>query len=165
MTPGSRNGRRSLTFFERIADAPTPLSIEVKRRVLFSDADPMGVLWHGRYPSFFETAACELHRACGLGYADFHDARLRSPIVELHVDYLRSLYLDQEVSVRATLVWNEAARVNTEYALFKPNGELAAKGYTVQLFTTFSGEPVVAIPELLRRCQARWKAGELGALQ
>jgi len=67
----SRKRRKNSFYFERRAEDPAPLSFEVKRRVLFSDADPMGVLWHGRYPAFFELAAAELHRACGLGYLLF----------------------------------------------------------------------------------------------
>ena len=61
----------------------------------------------------------------------------------------------------AALVWTEAARLNIEYAILSPRGELAATGCTVQIFTdAHSGETYLASPDLLERCRRRWKQGE-----
>jgi len=56
------------TYFERIPGAPDPIVVEVKRRVRFNEADPMAIVWHGRYPLYFEEASEELGRKCGLSY-------------------------------------------------------------------------------------------------
>lgn len=152
---------RKKTYFERIPGAPDPIIVEVKRRVHFNEADPMAVMWHGRYPLLFEEASEELGRRCGLSYQEFFTAGLRAPIISLHVDYYQSLFLAEEYTVRAALVWSEAARLNTEFQVVKEDGSLATSAYTVQLFTDHrTGEPCIISPEMLDRCRLRWKAGE-----
>ncbi len=34
-------------------DGPPPLVRSVVRSVRFEETDPMGLVWHGRYPSYF----------------------------------------------------------------------------------------------------------------
>ncbi len=153
--------RRNKTYFERIPGAPEPVVVEIGRRVRFNEADPMAIVWHGRYPLFFEEASEELGRRCGLSYREFFEAGLRTPIVELHIDYFKPLFLDEEFIIRASLIWNEGSRLNTEYHLIKQDGSIATSGYLVQLFTDHrTGEPCMVSPELLDRCRRRWKAGE-----
>ncbi len=155
-----RNRKRK-TYFERDEDMPLPVVAEVLRRVHFSEVDAMGIVWHGRYSLYFEEAAEELGRLCGLSYKDFHEAGLRAPIVEFHVDYYQSLRLAEEFKARASLIWHEGARLNTEFGLYKQDGSLAACGYTVQLLTEAErGEVCIVSPALLERCRHRWKTGE-----
>ena len=52
--------RRKKAYFAQIPGAPPPIEVEIRRRVRFSDADPMAIMWHGRYPLLFEEAAEEL---------------------------------------------------------------------------------------------------------
>ena len=158
--------RARIAYFEREAGVPAPLRVTVMHRVRFGEADPMGIAWHGQYARFFEEGSAELGRRCGLSYADFFEAGLRAPIVQFHVDYLQSLYLDEEFAIRGSLVWNEGARLNTEYELTKADGALAARGYTVQLFIPAGGGGACLVtPPLLERCRRRWKAGEFRDLQ
>jgi acyl-CoA thioester hydrolase len=153
--------RRKNGYFERIEGMPDPVSVSVRRRVNFSEADVMGIAWHGRYLMFFEDASTKLGRRCGLSYADFYNANLRAPIVQLHIDFFHPLLLDEEFTVTASLIWNEGARLNTEYSIIKNDLSTAATGYTVQMFTDgASGEVLIASPELLERCRNRWKSGE-----
>jgi len=153
--------RRRKTYFERSPGSPEPIVVEVKRRVRFNEADPMAIMWHGRYSLLFEEASEEIGRRCGLSYKDFFEAGLRAPIVEFHVDYYKPLFLDEEFTIRASLIWHEGARMNTEFSLIKQDGSLATSGYTVQLFTDHrSGEPCIVSPEMLEQCRTRWRAGE-----
>jgi len=161
-----RKRRSSTPYFERQPDAPAPLTACIPRRVLFSDADPMGILWHGRYPAFFESAAAELHRACGLGYLDYHQAGIQAPIVQLHIDYIASAYLEEEVTVQATLHWSDAARIDTEYAIVRANGNLVARGYTVQLFiSAATGAPLLTPPAFVEASRQAWRGGQFALLQ
>ena len=153
--------RRKTSYFVRIPGAPDPVAVEIKRRVRFNETDPMAIVWHGRYPLYFEEASEELGRRCGLSYPEYFKAGLRAPIVELHIDYIKPLFLDEEFIIKASLIWNEGARLNTEFHLLKQDGSLATSGYMVQLFINHqSGEPYMVSPELLERCRKRWKAGE-----
>jgi acyl-CoA thioester hydrolase len=154
--------RKKKCYFERLEGTPEPLVVEIKRRVRFSEADAMRVVWYGRYSLYFEEAAEEIGRRCGLSYKDFMEAGLRTPIAQFHIDYFRPLFLDEEFTIRAALIWHEGARLNTEYHLIKRDGSLAASGYTVQLFVDHnSWEVCIVSPELLETCRRRWKAGDL----
>lgn len=153
--------RKRTTYFERVPGTPEPIVVELKRRVRFNEADPMAIVWHGRYPLFFEEASEELGRRCGLSYEVFYEEGVRAPVIELHIDYFQPLFLDEEFLIRASLIWNEGSRLNTEYQLIKQNGGIASSAYMVQLFTNDrTGEPYAVSPEMLDRCRARWKAGE-----
>ena len=158
--------RRSTPYFERTPGAPAPVAVDVTRRVAFSEVDPLGIVWYGRYAVYFEEGAAELGRRCGLSYKDFFDAQLRAPIVQFHVDYTRMLRLDEVFTLRAAWVWTDAARLNTEYTLIKQDGALAASGYTVQMFLDAqTGDACMASPALLLRCREQWKAGAFACLQ
>ena len=153
--------RKKGGYFPRQPGTPAPLRVCVKRHVTFSDADPMAILWHGRYAAYFELANEELGRCCGMTYRDFMVAGLRAPIVQLHVDYFASAVLGEEIAIVGRFIWNDGARMDIEYELFKEDGALAAAGYTVQMFVTEAGETLLAPPPLLDRCRERWRAGEL----
>lgn len=153
--------RRKKTYFQQMDGDPQPVVFELKRRVRFSEADPMGIVWFGRYTGYIEEASEGLCRMCGLSYEDFYIAGLRAPIVELHIDYYRPLFLAEEFTIKAFLKWHEGARINTEYQIIKNDGDIASGGYTVQILThAASGEACIVSPMLLERCRERWKAGE-----
>jgi acyl-CoA thioester hydrolase len=153
--------RRKKTYFQRLEDSPPPLVYTFERRIRFGEVDAMAVTWHGHYAALFEEASTELRRHCGLTYEAFWAAGVRAPVVQLHVDYHQPLLLDELVTVKASMIWTEAARLNIEYEVVKADGALAATGYTVQLFSEAeSGEPCFTLPPLLEECQTKWRNGE-----
>ena len=152
--------------FEVLPGAPAPLRHTIRRRAMFREVDAMAIVWHGRYVEMFEDASTELRRLCGLSYEDFLRARLRAPVVQLHVEYGRPLLLDEEISIRASLIWTEAARINIEYAVLNRDGQTAATGWSVQLFTDAdTGAPCLVTPPMLERCREQWRSGALRPLQ
>ncbi len=158
--------RKKNGYFKQNDQMPASLVVQVKRRVHFNEVDIMGIAWHGRYPVYFEEGASELGRLCGLSYKNFYETNLRAPIVQLHIDYHLPLRLDEKFTIKASLLWNEGARLNTEYALIKQDGNIATTGYTVQMFIDAdSGEPYLNSPIIWEQCRKRWKAGEFSCLQ
>ena len=149
-------------YFQPGEGAPVPIEICIEKRVQFSDADIMGVVWHGNYAKYFEEASGELGRKCGLSYKEFRDARIQAPIVQFHVDYHRPLMLAERIKIKAAYVWSEGARLQTEFTVLKEDGTVAATGYTVQMFIdAMSGDVLLTIPDLLERCRRRWMSGDL----
>ena len=160
----SRRGLKSCFAVE--AGAPSPLRFRVTRRVRFNETDPMGIVWFGRYSLYCEEGAAELGRRCGLAYGDFLEAGLRAPVAQYHVDYLQPLGLDEEFTIVTSIVWNDGARLNSEYELIKTDGVVAARAWTVQVFTEAdSGRVCIVSPPLLDRCRTRWMAREFKDLQ
>ncbi len=153
--------KRKQPYFKRIASAPPPVTVELGRRVRFSEVDALGIVWHGRYPAYFEEGSEELGRLCGMTYRDFYEAGLRAPFVEMHIDYFRPLRLAEQFIIRVSLIWDDASRLNTEYCLIKDDGSIATSGYSIQLFTDAETEEVCVVsPGLLEGCRRRWRAGE-----
>jgi acyl-CoA thioester hydrolase len=153
--------RRKKIYFEREENAPAPVSATVERRVLFSDVDALAISWHGRYAAFFEEAANELGRKCGLSYGAYFEAGIGAPIAQLHIDYHAPLKLDEFFYVTASFIWTEAARLNTEYMIKNEAGECVCTGYTVQLFVDLkTREAHWLMPDLIARMQERWRNGD-----
>ncbi len=157
--------RKTANYFKTAPGSPDPVRITVPHRVHFSEVDAMAIVWHGRYLQFFEIAAEELARWIGLSYEAYFAAGLRAPLAQVHVDFHYPVRLGELVTIEARLIWSDAARLNTEYALLNAQGRLAASGFSVQMFTDgTTGEPCFVIPPLLAACRDRWRCGEFGNL-
>jgi acyl-CoA thioester hydrolase len=153
--------RKRKGYFDRIEGAPESLTVVVKRRVKFQEADVMGVAYYGRYADYFEEGSADLGRRCGLSYKDFYEAGIQAPVVQFHVDYHQPLLLDEEFTITASVIWNEASRLNIEYEIRKQDRSLAASGYRIQMFVNVEdGEICLTSPEILENFRRRWKAGE-----
>ncbi|MBR2435726.1 MAG: acyl-CoA thioesterase [Lentisphaeria bacterium] len=153
--------RKEYSHFERIPGAPDPVTAVVSRRVKFHELDPMTVVWHGRYPEYFEEAQIALDKKCGFSYPFLRDAGIVTPIHQFHIEYKQSLYDDELFQVKATMVWTEAARINMEYVITKEDGTIASTGYTVQLFVDAHTKEVLWFPPpFWEDCLKRWKNGE-----
>ena len=154
-------------YFEKNDGFPESISFSLKRRVSFNEVDVMGIVWYGRYAIYFEEALRELGRRCGLSYQDYFAAGLQAPIVSFHIDYQQPLYLDEEFTVKASFVWSDGAKINTEYEIIKEDGSVATRGYTIQVLVEArsAGEACVIAPELLERLRKRWQEGEFKCLK
>ncbi|MFO7816352.1 MAG: acyl-CoA thioesterase [Thermodesulfobacteriota bacterium] len=150
-----------IRFFKQKQGAPPPLTARISRTVRFEEVDCLGIVWHGRYPSYFEDARVAVGDKYGVGYKDFHRHNVLAPIKKMHVDYSLPLRFQEEFRVQAGMVWSEAARINHEFAVFNKNEDLVACGYSVQMFVDPSGEYMLTIPDFYARFCARWKAGDL----
>ena len=140
---------------------PPPLKVTCQRMVRLEEVDALGIVWHGRYPSYFEDGREELGRCFGLGYREFQAAGVVMPIRSLTIDYLSPLKYLEEIVIEAELHWHEAARLNIAYRIFGPDGRLATSGATVQLMVDQSGELLLEAPAFYRAFQEKWREGRL----
>jgi acyl-CoA thioester hydrolase len=154
--------RKKGGYFPVDPTAPEPLVVRVEERIRFSDVDPMGVMWHGRFAHLFEQANEELGLVAGMTYADFHREKIAAPIVQLHIDYFAPLMLGEKATITGKMIWNEGARIDVEYEVRGHGGKLVATGYTVQMFVDSTGTPLMASPALQENCRQKWRAGQCG---
>ena len=142
------------------------LRASVTHRVGFSEVDPMGIVWFGRYTAFFEEASAVLRDACGLSHAAFFEAGIQPPVVSYEVEYLHPSHLDERLTVTAYLHGTEAARLNTSYQVYGPDGVLRVAARTVQVFMNAKDRSVCFVaPRIWTECLARWRRGEFACLQ
>ena len=147
-------------YFKTADGAPAPLRARCKRRVRFEEVDPLGIIWHGRYASYFEDARVNLGHQYGVGYLDFQRNDVAAPVKQLHFDFVKPLRFGEAVEIEAVLHYSEASRINYSFTIFNDAKEVATTGYTVQLFVDLEGQLLVTPPDFFHEFLQRWKAGE-----
>jgi len=152
---------RRRAYFPAAPGAPAPLRTTVERTVRFEEVDSLGIVWHGRYPSYFEDARVALGDRHGMGYLRFHAEGVAAPIKAMHVDYRMPLRFGEAFTVEAVLHWSDAARLNHEFVIRNTTGQVTTTGYTVQMLMTPAGELLLTQPEFVREFLQRWQKGEL----
>ncbi len=148
-------------FYFKEEEGPTPLVATCPRRVRFEEVDALGMVWHGRYPSYFEDGRIVFGDSFGLQYLGFREHNIMAPIVQMHFDYQAPLRFDETITITTTLHWSEALRLNFSYEITGPDGALAASGYTVQLFTDAQGVMLLVAPPWIADFRKRWQQGEM----
>lgn len=148
-------------YFRSSAADPQPLRCRVERVVRFEEVDPLAIVWHGRYPSYFEDARVKLGEIYGLGYMDLYQQGIVSPIKQMHVDYQRPLRFSETFTIEAILHWSDAVRLNHEFILRNAAGEVTTTGYTVQLMMDKADNVLMVPPTFYADFRQRWQAGEL----
>lgn len=138
---------------------PSPLQATCKRRVRFEEIDSLGMVWHGRFPSYLEDGRIAFGDAYGLSYQSFMVHDTVAPIVKMHIDYRSVLRFDEMITIESQLHWSDAARLNFSYTIYNGKGDVAATGYTVQLLTEPDGTMLLVLPEWLKSFREKWKAG------
>ena len=146
-------------YFDRREGDPAPLRMLVQRRVRFEEVDLMGIVWHGRYPGYFEEARGALGTRYGVGYEDFIRNGVPAPIRRMQIDYLAPLRFQDEFSVEAVLHWSDAARLDFEFLIRGADGGLAATGCSVQLMLNPAGELLLLPPPFVGAMREQWRAG------
>ena len=146
-------------YFRREKDDPGPLVAVARRRVRFEEVDALGMVWHGRYASYFEDGRMAFGDSYGLTYHTFRENRTVAPVVQMHLDYKLPLRFDDTITIETALHWAESARLNFSYTIYNPRDEIAACGYTVQLLTDPAGVVQLVVPAWLYDFQQKWSKG------
>lgn len=147
-------------FKIRKAD-PEPLRCRVERKVRFEEVDPLGIVWHGRYPSYFEDARGALGQKYGINYLDFQKNGIIAPIKTMHIDYHRPLTYPDTFIIEGILHWSDAARLNYEYTIRDHQDELMTTGYTVQVMLNPEKNLYMVLPPFYNKFCMKWKAGDI----
>lgn len=146
-------------YFTYNANDPSPLITEAKRRVRFEEVDALGMVWHGRYPSYFEDGRIAFGDLYGLTYPAFRENNVKAPIVQMHFDFKAPLRFDEIMKIETSLHWCDAVRLDFSYRIINHTGKLAATGYTVQLLTDLNDTVLFVAPEWLQEFRKDWRNG------
>ena len=130
--------------------------IEVK----FSEADPLGIVWHGHYVRYFEDGREAFGKAYGLRYLDLYRKDIVVPIISMHVDYRRILRYGHNIRLETTYIDTPAAKLMFEYSMFDlATGEQIATGHSVQVFMTKDPmELLLTLPLFMQEWKQKWLA-------
>ncbi len=112
----------------------TALMISKDIRVRFNETDPLGIVWHGYYITYFEDGREAFGREHGISYLDVHEHGYTTPIVKSVCEHKLSLRYGDVARIEATIVDTPAAKMIFRYTIFDANNEVACTGETVQVF-------------------------------
>lgn len=148
-------------YFKNVADGPAPLRVTCERTVRFEDVDPLGIVWHGYYPSYFEDGRVALGDKYGIGYLDMKQHGVVAPIKQMQIDYHKPLMYGDTATIEAILHFTEAARLNYEFIIRDKAGDITTTGCTIQLFVDAHEDVMMYPPVFYADFLARWKTGKL----
>jgi acyl-CoA thioester hydrolase len=123
---------------------------ETRIRVRYGETDRMGYLHHGSYPLYFEVGRTELFRELGLSYRQMEDDGILLPVREMKVKYFLPALYDDEVIIKTFLKHFPTVKMDFDYELFNPNGELLSKAETTLVFVSASTRKPVRMPAYFR---------------
>jgi acyl-CoA thioester hydrolase len=153
--------RKTQNYFTPEPGAPPPLRARARRFARFEEVDALGIVWHGRYPSYFEDGRVAFGEKYNMRYLDMLREGFVAPIVQMHIDYHHPLRLDEPFDIEAAMHYCDAARLNSSYVITGPGNRLVASGYTVQMLMNLDREVLVTWPVWLEEFRLKWKNGEL----
>ena len=125
----------------------TDISVVKDVRVRFTEADPLGVVWHGHYIQYFEDAREEFGRQHGISYLHQKDAGWATPIVKSVCDYKRPLVFGDVAKVRATFMNTPAAKMIFIYEVLNSKDEVVCSGKTIQVFLELGASMSLTAPK------------------
>lgn len=125
----------------------------LEAQVRFNDCDPLGIVWHGNYISYFEDGREAFGRAHGISYLDVQKAGFATPIVKSSCEHFLSLKYGDYYKIETQFINSTSAKMIFRFKIFNENGQLACSGETVQVFIDEEGTLQLYLPEFF----ANWK--------
>ncbi|RTY93926.1 thioesterase family protein [Flavobacterium sp. GT3R68] len=124
----------------------TQLSVTHEIRVRFNETDPLGIVWHGYYITYFEDGREAFGREHGLSYLDVNHHGYTTPIVKSSCEHKLSLRYGDVARIETTIVDSPAAKMIFRYKIFDAKNEIACTGETVQVFVDAKGDLILNLP-------------------
>jgi acyl-CoA thioester hydrolase len=149
------------SFFKRNTGDPPPLRDTIKRTVRFDELDPLNIMWHGNYASYFEEGRIAIGSSYGFGYADFAANNVIIPLKKFYAEYILPMEFAKTYTVETLLYWNEAARLDFEYRIYDEKNNLVTMGYSVHMMVDSKKGILVAKPGFFEEICAKWKEGKI----
>ena len=126
--------------------------------VKFSEADPLGIVWHGHFIRYFEDGREAFGSAYGLRYLDLFRKDIVVPIIHIDCNYRRILRYGHTIRLETTYVDTPAAKLLFDYTIIDLHtGERVANGNSVQVFMDRQSlQLMLTLPPFMVEWKERW---------
>ena len=104
---------------------------EIELRVRYQETDPMGLLHHATYFTYFEIGRTELLRASGGNYRKMEEDGTLVVVVKAECRFRRPAHYDDLLRLRTTIVRVTQAKIEHRYELFRDDECLAVGQVTL----------------------------------
>jgi len=126
--------------------------------VRFNEVDSLGIVWHGHYIKFFEDGREAFGKEFGLRYLDVYEAGFATPIVNINLDFKKTVRYGDSVIIETTFINSPASKLIFHYKIFRASdNELVATGESTQVFVTLDYQLYITVPDFLKA----WKKKHL----
>lgn len=115
-------------------NASNSLSFTEKIRVRFNETDPLGIVWHGYYITYFEDGREAFGRHFGISYLEIKNQGYTTPIVKSVCEHKLPLRYGEVATIETTFVNTPAAKMIFHYKIFNGDNQLVCSGETIQVF-------------------------------
>ena len=88
-------------------------------RVLYSDTDSYGVVWHGSYTKWFEAARVELVEKLGLELEELEKNNILFPVVELNIRYKSSAKMNERIIIKTHITELKPTSITFEHNVYE----------------------------------------------
>ncbi len=122
------------------------LTVTQDIRVRFNETDPLGIVWHGYYITYFEDGREAFGREHGISYLDIHAHGYTTPIVRSECEHKMPLRYGDIARIETTIVDSPAAKMIFRYKIFDANNNVACTGETIQVFLDGNGDLSLNMP-------------------
>ena len=126
--------------------------------VKFSEADPLGIVWHGHFIRYFEDGREAFGEKYGLTYLDFYRSNIVVPIISIKCDYTRILRYGHRIRLETTYHDTPAAKLIFDYTIYDAKtNERVATGNSVQVFMNKEKlELMLTLPQFMIDWKEKW---------
>ena len=90
-------------------------------RVLYSDTDSYGVVWHGAYTKWFEAARVGLVEQLGLELEALEQSGIVFPVVEMNIRYKSSAKMNERIIIKTNISEVKPLSVKFEHKVYEKN--------------------------------------------
>ncbi len=90
-------------------------------RVLYSDTDSYGVVWHGAYTKWFEAARVELVEMLGLDLETLEKNKILFPVVEMNIRYKSSAKMNERIIIKTHISEVKPVSITFEHKVYEKN--------------------------------------------
>jgi acyl-CoA thioester hydrolase len=123
------------------------LSINTEVPVRFSEVDSLKIVWHGHYIKYMEDGREAFGKKYGLGYLDYFNNDLLTPIVKINIDYKNPLLYGDTAIIETAFMDCDAAKIIFNYKIFRSSDhQIVATGESIQVFLNNEKELWLTLP-------------------
>lgn len=133
------------------------LSEKIEIVVRFSEADPLGIAWHGNYVKYFEDAREAFGKKYNLSYLNILEQGYVAPLIKISLEFKQALKYNEKAIVEIIHINTNAAKIIFKYNVYRSSdNELVTTGETVQVFVVNGGELSITMPDFYIHWKKRW---------
>ena len=92
-------------------------------RVLYSDTDSYGVVWHGAYTKWFEAARVGFVEELRLPLEELESNNILFPVVEMNIRYKSSAKMNERIVIKTHVHELKPLSVTFEHKVYEKNTE------------------------------------------